>query len=96
MFKNPMMLMMAGTAVMMFAMPWLMSNMDPEAVEDAKKMQAKIFGAQQAIQSGDLATCVQACELPWCISSLTLRATVLLRKSLGMMLQCRNLEVHSH
>ncbi|KAH7106420.1 hypothetical protein BKA62DRAFT_687108 [Auriculariales sp. MPI-PUGE-AT-0066] len=56
MFKNPMMLMMVGTAVMMFAMPWLMANMDPEAVEDAKKMQAKLFGAQQAIQNGDLSS----------------------------------------
>jgi len=49
------MLLMLGSGIMMFAMPWLMSNMDPEAVEDAKKMQAKIFGAQAAIQNGDLA-----------------------------------------
>jgi len=55
MFKSPMMLLMLGSGIMMFAMPWLMSNMDPEAVEDAKKMQAKIFGAQAAIQNGDLA-----------------------------------------
>jgi len=54
MFSSPMMLIMLAMGAMMFAMPWIMDNMDPEAVEDARKMQAKVFGAQQAIQRGDL------------------------------------------
>lgn len=43
MFKNPMMLMMGFSAIMMFFMPKMMKslqNMDPEAANDISKSQA--------------------------------------------------------
>ncbi|KZV92092.1 hypothetical protein EXIGLDRAFT_769281 [Exidia glandulosa HHB12029] len=55
MFNNPMMLLMIGTGVMMFAMPMIMNSMDPQALADAKQMQAKIFSVQNAATSGDIA-----------------------------------------
>jgi len=54
MFSNPMMLLMVGGAGMMLAMPYLIKNLDPEALEEFKTQQAKIGGLQSAIQSGDL------------------------------------------
>ncbi|THH34112.1 hypothetical protein EUX98_g31 [Antrodiella citrinella] len=54
MFQNPMMLMMVFTGVMVLAMPYLMKNMDPEALQDFGKHQSKIAEVQNAFQSGDI------------------------------------------
>ncbi|TCD63996.1 hypothetical protein EIP91_004698 [Steccherinum ochraceum] len=54
MFQNPMMVMMVFTAVMVLAMPYLMKNMDPEALQDFSKRQSKISEMQSAFQSGDI------------------------------------------
>ncbi|KAJ3552000.1 hypothetical protein NM688_g4387 [Phlebia brevispora] len=54
MFKNPMMLMMLVGGGMVFLMPYLMKNMDPEVLQDFEKRQAKINNIQSSLQSGDL------------------------------------------
>ncbi|RDB28917.1 ER membrane protein complex subunit 7 [Hypsizygus marmoreus] len=54
MFSNPMMLIMVVGGVMMLAMPYLMKNMDPEAMEEFKEQHAKVSGFQSAMASGDL------------------------------------------
>ncbi|PPQ76717.1 hypothetical protein CVT26_004378 [Gymnopilus dilepis] len=54
MFSNPMMLLMVGVAVMMLGMPYLIKNMDPEALEEFKEQQAKMGSIQNAFQSGDI------------------------------------------
>ncbi|KAF8898548.1 hypothetical protein BD779DRAFT_1607324 [Infundibulicybe gibba] len=54
MLSNPMMLMMIFGGGMMFAMPYLMKNMDPESLEEFKGQQAKMAGIQNAVASGDL------------------------------------------
>lgn len=53
MFKNPMMLMMVFAGVMMLSMPYLMKNMDPEALEEITSRQAKMASVQSAMSSGD-------------------------------------------
>ncbi|KAI0079584.1 hypothetical protein K474DRAFT_1591683 [Panus rudis PR-1116 ss-1] len=53
MFKNPMMMLMLFTGIMMLAMPYIMKNMDPEALADFQERQAKIGSIQSSIQSGD-------------------------------------------
>ncbi|CAA7266607.1 unnamed protein product [Cyclocybe aegerita] len=53
MLANPMMLLMVGAAVMVFAMPYLMKNLDPEALEEFKEQQSKVNGIQSAFQTGD-------------------------------------------
>ncbi|KDR85170.1 hypothetical protein GALMADRAFT_233834 [Galerina marginata CBS 339.88] len=54
MLSNPMMLLMVGGAVMMLAMPYLMKNMDPEALQEFKEQQGKMGQIQSAFQSGDI------------------------------------------
>jgi len=54
MFQNPMMLMMVFTGVMVLAMPYLLKNMDPEALQDFSKRQSKIAEMQNAFQTGDI------------------------------------------
>jgi len=54
MLSNPMMLMMIFGGAMMLAMPYLMKNMDPEAMEEFKEQHAKVSGFQSAIANGDL------------------------------------------
>ncbi|KAL0950973.1 hypothetical protein HGRIS_007721 [Hohenbuehelia grisea] len=54
MFQNPMMIMMVLAGVMMLATPYLMKNMDPDAMEDMRASQAKAAQAQNALASGDL------------------------------------------
>ncbi|GLB36326.1 putative protein of unknown function (DUF2012) [Lyophyllum shimeji] len=54
MLSNPMMLMMIVGGAMMLAMPYLMKNMDPEAMEEFKEQHAKVSGFQNAIANGDL------------------------------------------
>lgn len=54
MFKNPMMLMMVFGGVMVFAMPYLMKNMDPETLQEIQGRQARMAGIQSSLQSGDL------------------------------------------
>jgi len=39
---------------MMFAMPYIMKNMDPEALESFNNRQAKVAGIQNSIQNGDI------------------------------------------
>ncbi|KAJ2962125.1 hypothetical protein NQZ79_g2693 [Umbelopsis isabellina] len=39
MFKNPMLIMMGVSAVMLFALPKMMSNINPEDMEDFNKAQ---------------------------------------------------------
>jgi len=48
MFQNPMMLIMVFTGVMMFAMPYIMKNMDPEMLEEMKGRQAKMASSMQS------------------------------------------------
>jgi len=52
MFSNPMMLMMLFTGIMMFAMPKLMENMDPELVKEVKEKQDRMFSAQSRLTEG--------------------------------------------
>jgi len=54
MFKNPMMMIMVFTGVMMLAMPYLMKNMDPEVLQDFKERQARVGAIQSSLLSGDL------------------------------------------
>jgi hypothetical protein len=60
MFQNPMMMIMVFTGVMMFAMPYIMKNMDPEMLEDFKGRQAKMASIQNSMQSGDLKSGISA------------------------------------
>jgi hypothetical protein len=60
MFQNPMMMIMAFTAVMMFAMPYIMKNMDPEMLEEMKGHQAKMANIQGSMQSGDIKSGISA------------------------------------
>ncbi|KAK0481900.1 hypothetical protein IW261DRAFT_1563186 [Armillaria novae-zelandiae] len=53
MLKSPMVLMMVFTGAMVLAMPYLMKNMDPEALEDFKEQQAKVAKMQSAVTNGD-------------------------------------------
>ncbi|KAJ3508876.1 hypothetical protein NMY22_g16476 [Coprinellus aureogranulatus] len=53
MLSNPMTMMMVIAGVMMLATPYMMKNLDPEALEDFKKEQAKMASVQTAIASGD-------------------------------------------
>ncbi|KAI0732320.1 hypothetical protein C8Q72DRAFT_142763 [Fomitopsis betulina] len=54
MFQSPMMLMMLVMGGMMLAMPYIMKTMDPEALQDFNKRQARIGALQGSLQSGDL------------------------------------------
>ncbi|KAF8649903.1 hypothetical protein AX16_005662 [Volvariella volvacea WC 439] len=54
MLKNPMMILMIVAGGMVLAMPYLMKNIDPEALEEFKEQQAKIAGVQNAMASGNL------------------------------------------
>ncbi|KAF7978872.1 hypothetical protein HWV62_44357 [Athelia sp. TMB] len=54
MLSNPMMLIMGFTALMMFAMPYIMKNLDPQMLEDMNSSQKKMMGVQNAMQSGDI------------------------------------------
>ncbi|EAU92891.1 hypothetical protein CC1G_03678 [Coprinopsis cinerea okayama7 len=54
MLSNPMMMMMVVGGVMMLGMPYLMKNLDPEALEELKKNQAQMAGVQNALAAGDL------------------------------------------
>jgi len=60
MFQNPMMMIMVFTGIMMFAMPYIMKNMDPEMLEDFKGRQAKMANIQNSMQSGDLKSGISA------------------------------------
>ncbi|KAF6766369.1 hypothetical protein DFP72DRAFT_1057525 [Ephemerocybe angulata] len=53
MLSNPMTMMMVFGGIMMLATPYMMKNLDPEALEEMKKEQAKVAGVQKAIASGD-------------------------------------------
>ncbi|PPQ89591.1 hypothetical protein CVT25_012336, partial [Psilocybe cyanescens] len=53
MLANPMMLLMVGGGIMMLAMPYLIKNLDPEALEELKEQQGKMGSIQNAFQSGD-------------------------------------------
>ncbi|KAI0321709.1 hypothetical protein OF83DRAFT_211424 [Amylostereum chailletii] len=54
MFNNPMMLMMVFGGLMMFAMPYLTKNLDPEMLQEFQQNQAKVANLQSSIQSGDI------------------------------------------
>ncbi|KZT74696.1 hypothetical protein DAEQUDRAFT_760722 [Daedalea quercina L-15889] len=54
MFQSPMMLMMLVMGGMMLAMPYILKSMDPEALQDFNKRQARIGALQSSLQSGDL------------------------------------------
>ncbi|KAJ7630655.1 hypothetical protein FB45DRAFT_916189, partial [Roridomyces roridus] len=54
MFQNPMMLLMLFGGAMVFAMPYLMKNMDPETMKEFQEQQAKLSGAQSAFASGNI------------------------------------------
>ncbi|KAF9056348.1 hypothetical protein BJ165DRAFT_1399037 [Panaeolus papilionaceus] len=60
MLSNPMMLLMIGGAGMMLAMPYIIKNLDPEALEELKEQQNKMSGLQQALQSGDIKSGISA------------------------------------
>ncbi|KAF5337371.1 hypothetical protein D9611_003341 [Ephemerocybe angulata] len=53
MLSNPMTMMMVFGGIMMLATPYMMKNLDPEALEEMKKEQAKVAGVQKAIASGN-------------------------------------------
>ncbi|KAK4505261.1 hypothetical protein PRZ48_003224 [Zasmidium cellare] len=60
-FKNPMILMALGSGVLIFGMPYIMDNMDPEAKAEFEEMQKKspLMGSQGAanqLQNFDLAS----------------------------------------
>jgi len=55
-----MMLIMVFTGVMMFAMPYIMKNMDPEMLEEMKDRQAKMASIQSSMQSGDIKSGISA------------------------------------
>lgn len=52
MFSNPMMLLMVFGGIMVFAMPYIMKNLDPEALEEMKGQYAKAGKLQNAVTSG--------------------------------------------
>jgi len=54
MFSNPMMLLMVGGAAMVLAMPYLLKNLDPEALEELKEQQNRVAGIQNTVTNGDL------------------------------------------
>jgi len=60
MFQNPMMLIMVFTGVMMFAMPYIMKNMDPEMLDEMRERQAKMASIQSSMQSGDIKSSISA------------------------------------
>ncbi|KAH9835628.1 uncharacterized protein C8Q71DRAFT_762844 [Rhodofomes roseus] len=54
MFQSPMMLMMLVMGGVMLAMPYILKTMDPDALQDFNKRQARIGALQSSLQSGDL------------------------------------------
>ncbi|KIP12023.1 hypothetical protein PHLGIDRAFT_21319 [Phlebiopsis gigantea 11061_1 CR5-6] len=60
MFKNPMMMMMLVGGALVFSMPYIMKNLDPEVLQDFEKRQAKISTIQSSLNSGDLRTGLSA------------------------------------
>ncbi|KAF8508118.1 hypothetical protein JB92DRAFT_2955032 [Gautieria morchelliformis] len=54
MLKSPMMLMMLVTGGLLFATPYLMANMDQEALSEVKGRQNKLLAAQNSIQNMDI------------------------------------------
>ncbi|GJE86046.1 hypothetical protein PsYK624_021260 [Phanerochaete sordida] len=60
MFKNPMMMMMLFGGGLVFAMPYIMKNLDPEALQTLEKRQATISSIQSSIHSGDLKSGISA------------------------------------
>ncbi|KDQ63805.1 hypothetical protein JAAARDRAFT_29852 [Jaapia argillacea MUCL 33604] len=54
MFQNPMMLMMVVGGAMVFAVPYLTKNMDPEMLQEVAERQAKIQNIQSSLVSGDV------------------------------------------
>jgi len=53
MFKNPMMMMMLLAGSMVFLMPKMLENMDPDLVKDMRGRQDKMFNLQNSLQNGD-------------------------------------------
>ncbi|KAF7791928.1 hypothetical protein EIP86_002954 [Pleurotus ostreatoroseus] len=60
MFKSPMMMMMLFGGGMVFLMPYLMKNMDPEVLKDFESRQAKINDIQSSLQSGNFKSGISA------------------------------------
>ncbi|KAH6917214.1 hypothetical protein BKA70DRAFT_1251626 [Coprinopsis sp. MPI-PUGE-AT-0042] len=54
MLSNPMMLMMVAAGALAVGMPYLMKNLDPEALKELEGNQAKLAGVQSAFASGNL------------------------------------------
>jgi len=54
MFQNPMMMIMLLTGVMMLAMPYIMTNLDPQTLEELKGHRGQIANLQNSIQNGDI------------------------------------------
>ncbi|CAK5280101.1 unnamed protein product [Mycena citricolor] len=54
MFQNPMMLMLVFGGLMVFAMPYLTKNLDPETMKEFREQQARVSSMQSAMASGDL------------------------------------------
>lgn len=60
MFKgNPMMIMMLAAGVLIFVLPKILENMDPELVKDMTERQDKLFNMQNSLQSGDFSALLQ-------------------------------------
>jgi len=53
MFKNPMMMMMLLAGAMIFLLPKMLENMDPDLVKDMRERQDKMFNLQNSLQNGD-------------------------------------------
>ncbi|EKM60981.1 uncharacterized protein PHACADRAFT_180137 [Phanerochaete carnosa HHB-10118-sp] len=54
MLNNPMMMMMLVGGGLVFAMPYIMKSLDPEALQTLEKRQAKMSTIQSSLHSGDL------------------------------------------
>ncbi|KAL5520359.1 hypothetical protein ACEPAG_9583 [Sanghuangporus baumii] len=51
MLRNPMVLMMLVTAVLVFGMPYLIKSLDPDIAKELNERQARMAGIQSAVQS---------------------------------------------
>ncbi|KAL5498210.1 hypothetical protein ACEPAH_2340 [Sanghuangporus vaninii] len=60
MLRNPMVLMMLVTAVLVFGMPYLIKSLDPDIAKELNERQARMVGIQSAVQSGDFRSGISA------------------------------------
>ncbi|KAH7883752.1 hypothetical protein F5I97DRAFT_1938425 [Phlebopus sp. FC_14] len=54
MFRNPMMMIMVLTGVLVVGMPYIMKNLDPQTLEELQGQQAKVASLQNSVPNGSL------------------------------------------